>query len=145
MIFAVIGGMILHNLIIWRRKAIERREAQHRAVVRMSQHQRWQHVILLTSFITLVLTGFALKYPDTWFAAILGANEHVRGIVHRVAGVLLIGVGVYHLVYIAMARDGRRLVMDFLPRLEDATDVVSTMMYRDCGATNLRIVTHHCS
>lgn len=129
MILAVIGGMLLHNLIIWRRKAILRRNQQHRAVVRMNGHQRWQHVILFTSFITLVITGFALKYPDSWGFAVLGMSERMRGIVHRVAGAVLIGVGVYHIVYSAMTQDGRKLVKDFLPRFEDARDALGTMLY----------------
>jgi hypothetical protein len=110
MILAVIGAMLLHNFIIWRHKALLRRKQEHRLVVRMTRQQRWQHIILLTSFFTLVITGFALKYPDTWFAALLGMGEKVRGITHRVAGVILIGVGVYHMVYIALTRDGRCLV-----------------------------------
>jgi cytochrome b subunit of formate dehydrogenase len=129
MIVAVIGGMLVHNLIIWRRKAILRRNAQHRIVVRMTKHQRWQHIVLLSSFIILVVTGFALKYPDTWFSAALGMSERVRGLAHRIAGVVLIGIGVYHIVYAALTRDGRRLVKDFLPGVEDIRELRGTMLY----------------
>jgi|HubBroStandDraft_6_1064221.scaffolds.fasta_scaffold20979_4 cytochrome b subunit of formate dehydrogenase len=129
MIFAVIGGMLLHNLIIWRRKAILRRSQQHRIVERMSRHQRWQHVVLFTSFIILVITGFALKYPDTFGWAVLGMSERMRETVHRVAGVLLIGVGVYHIVYAALTRDGRKLTLDFLPRFQDIGEVRGTLLY----------------
>jgi cytochrome b subunit of formate dehydrogenase len=121
--------MLVHNLIIWRRKAILRRNAQHRIVVRMSKHQRWQHIVLLSSFIILVVTGFALKYPDTWFSAALGMSERVRGLAHRIAGVVLIGIGVYHIVYAALTRDGRRLVKDFLPGVEDIRELRGTMLY----------------
>src|SRR5690348_7713551 len=68
MILAVIGGMLLHNLIIWRRKAAAHRQAHMRIVTRMDDKQRYQHLTLLTSFIVLVFTGFALKYPDSWLA-----------------------------------------------------------------------------
>lgn len=129
MIFAVIGAMLLHNFVIWRRKTILRRKQQHRLVVRMSLHQRWQHVILFASFITLVITGFALKFPDSWFSTLLGMSEKVRGVTHRIAGVVLIGIGVYHLVYVALTRDGRRLLLDFLPAPKDATDAWDTMLY----------------
>jgi cytochrome b subunit of formate dehydrogenase len=129
MIFAVIGAMFVHNLVIWRFKALKRRDQSHRAVVRMTRHQRWQHVILLTSFFILVVTGFALKYPDTWFGALLGMSEKVRGIIHRVAGVVLTGAGAYHLLYILLTRDGRRLVTDFLPTPKDAFDVWDTMLF----------------
>jgi cytochrome b subunit of formate dehydrogenase len=126
MILAVIGAMLAHNFLIWRRKAIARRKAEHRAVVRMSLNQRVQHLILLSSFFVLVITGFALKFPDSWFAAMVG-GETVRGIVHRIAAVVIISLGVYHLVYAAASREGRRLVRDFLPRMKDAHDVLNNL------------------
>jgi cytochrome b subunit of formate dehydrogenase len=129
MIWLVIGGMVLHNLIIWRRKAILRRKAEHRFVTRMSRHQRIQHALLFSSFIVLVLTGFALKFPDSWFANLLAMGEKVRGITHRVAAVILIGVGAYHIFYLALTRDGRRLILDFLPGSKDASDVWRTLRY----------------
>jgi cytochrome b subunit of formate dehydrogenase len=129
MIFAVIGAMLLHNLVIWRRKALLRRKEQHRLVERMTLHQRWQHVILFASFITLAITGFALKFPDSWFATLLGMGERLRGITHRVAGVVLIAVGMYHLGYAAITRQGRRLIEDFLPEPKDASDVWGTLLY----------------
>jgi len=122
MIFAVIGGMVAHNLIIWGRKAIIKRDAYPRTVTRMTKSQRWQHLTLLTSFIVLVITGFALKYPDSWLSEIPGMGEKVRGIVHRIAGVVLIGVSVYHLVYMMLTRDGRKLVRDMVPEPKDAAD-----------------------
>ncbi len=129
LIFAVIGGMMLHNLIIWRRKALLRRKSEGRAVTRMSRAQRWQHMILFTSFFVLVLTGFALKFPDSWFASLLGLGEQVRRITHRVAAVVLIGAGVYHIFYLALTRDGHRLARDLRPTLRDSTDVVSNLRY----------------
>jgi cytochrome b subunit of formate dehydrogenase len=129
MIFAVIGGMLLHNFIIWRKKAIARRREENHFVTRMTLHQQIQHAVLFTSFIVLVLTGFALKYPDSWLASFLSLGERVRGWTHRIAGVVLIGIGVYHLAYIALTRDGRKLLRDFLPTLRDATDVVGTMRH----------------
>ncbi len=44
--------------------------------MRMTTNQRWQHLVLLSSFIILVITGFALKFPNSWFAEILGMGEH---------------------------------------------------------------------
>jgi cytochrome b subunit of formate dehydrogenase len=129
MIFAVIGAMLLHNLVIWRRKAVLRRRQEHRLITRMTRQQRLQHVVLFVSFITLVLTGFALRFPDSWFAALLGMSEKIRGISHRVAGVVLIGAGMYHFAYVVLTRDGRRLILDFLPIPNDASDVWKTMLY----------------
>jgi cytochrome b subunit of formate dehydrogenase len=129
LIAMVIGAMLLHNLIVWRRKAILRRQAEHRLVTRMTRNQRIQHVILLSSFLVLVLTGFALKFPDSWFASMLSLGERARGLLHRIAAVVLIGVGIYHLVYVALTRDGRRLIGDFLPTSKDAFDGWGTLRY----------------
>src|SRR5690348_2757819 len=126
MILAVIGAMLAHNFLIWRMKAVARRKAEHRVLVRMSPNQRVQHLILLTSFFVLVITGFALKFPDSWFAAMVG-GEKMRGIVHRVAAVVLISLGLYHIIYAAVSREGRRLLRDFLPGMKDAHDVVANL------------------
>jgi cytochrome b subunit of formate dehydrogenase/nitrate/TMAO reductase-like tetraheme cytochrome c subunit len=129
LILLVIGAMFLHNAILWRAKAMARRRAMGPTVVRMTANQRWQHLILLTSFFVLVATGFALKYPDSWFATILGLSERWRGIIHRVAGVLLIGDGIYHIFYVVFTREGRRLILDLLPTPKDALDAWGTMLH----------------
>jgi cytochrome b subunit of formate dehydrogenase len=77
----------------------------------------------------LVVTGFALKYPDSWLSLIPGMGERVRGIVHRIAGIAMIGASVYHLIYAILTRDGRKLILDLLPEPKDATDVLSVMRY----------------
>jgi cytochrome b subunit of formate dehydrogenase len=76
-----------------------------------------------------VLTGFALKYPDSWFASMLSLGERVRGLTHRAAGVLLMGAGVFHVIYALLTRGGRQLVLDLVPEPKDATDVWGTMRY----------------
>jgi len=129
LIVLVIGGMFLHNAIIWRSKTMARKRARGATVVRMTTNQRWQHLLLLTSFFVLVFTGFALKYPDTWFAQVFGMGEKLRGIIHRIAGVVLIGTSVYHVIYAVMTREGRKLVKDLAPMPYDLTDVLATMLY----------------
>ena len=129
LIILVIGAMALHNLLIWRSKLQARRRAHSVTVVRMTLNQRWQHWVLLTSFIVLVITGFALKFPDSWFAHMLGMSEWLRGVVHRVAGVALISAGIYHVFYVVAAREGRRLLWDIAPRPADAFDAIHAMLY----------------
>ena len=120
LILGIIGGMFLHNFIIWRSKAVARRHMQNPMMQRMSTNQRWQHLVLLTSFIILVITGFALKFPNSWFADLLGMGEQLRSIVHRIAGVVLIAAGFYHVFYIAIANEGRRMLSDITPAPKDA-------------------------
>jgi len=129
MIGGTIGGMLLHNFLIWRKKAIAKRNAHRRIVVRMDKNQRYQHMVLLVSFTVLVITGFALKYPDSWFASVLLIHERARGIIHRVAGVVLLGVSLYHAIYLASRRGGRKMMQDMLPAIRDAWDIVDTLKY----------------
>ena len=128
MIFLVIGGMFAHNLLIWRRKIVARRLTPIRTVERMNHRQRVQHWLMLTSFIALAVTGFALKYPDSPMAWMLG-NEAVRRIGHRVAAVVMVAVSLYHLFYILSTREGRRLFVDFLPTLQDLRDLKVNLFY----------------
>jgi len=129
LIAIVIGAMFLHNAIIWRSKAAARRRMQNPYMVRMTEHQRWQHLVLLASFIVLVITGFALKFPNSWFAEALGMGERLRSMTHRIAGVILIGAGIYHACYLAGLKEGRRLIRDLAPRPRDAFDAWKTMLY----------------
>ena len=128
LIFLTIGGMAAHNALVWRRKVIARRR-QVRSIVRLTANQRVQHWLLLTSFIVLVLSGFALQYPDSLLAWLLGSNEYLRRIMHRVAAIIMLVVGVYHLLYLAFSRDGRRWVRDMLPKLKDVRDVIGNFSY----------------
>jgi cytochrome b subunit of formate dehydrogenase len=129
MIFAVIGGMLLHNFIIWRAKVVRRRAVEDDFVTRMPLRFRWQHTTLLTSFFVLVVTGFALKYPGSWFDAMLGLGERLRGVLHRIAAVVLIGVSIYHLFDAVLTRQGRRLVLDLIPTLDDIRGAAQNLAY----------------
>jgi cytochrome b subunit of formate dehydrogenase len=128
MIVAVIGGMVLHNLIVLRKKLILHRIRQSRILFRMTLEQRIQHVLLLASFLTLVLTGFALRYPSSWLAMIF-VNEVVRRVLHRGAGMVLIAVSLYHAWYILTKPEGRTLLKDMLPDWKDITDAQEAFRY----------------
>lgn len=128
LIFLTIGGMALHNVLVWRKKLVARRNHQ-RTIVRLTLNQRVQHWLLLTSFIALVLSGFALQYPDSGLAWLLGSSEYLRRVIHRTAAVIMILVGIYHLGYLALAKDGRQWVKDMLPKIKDVRDVVGNFAY----------------
>ena len=129
LIIIVIAGMFLHNIVIWRSKMVARRMTQNPFLTRMTVQQRWQHLVLLISFIVLVITGFALRFPESWFAQTMGMGEHLRGILHRIAGVALMGAGIYHLFYVAFVREGKKLIRDIFPGPKDVTDAASAMLY----------------
>ena len=127
MIIVVIGGMVLHNLLIWRKKTLAKRRTEQRTVVRMTLQQRIQHWCLLTSFITLVITGFALAYPDTWLGMVFG--ENIRRWGHRVAAVVLLATGLYHAYYLLAIKEGRRALKDMLPAIKDGFDIRDNLGY----------------
>jgi predicted CXXCH cytochrome family protein len=133
MIVGVIGGMVVHNLLDFVQKS-RHRFALRRGVaiaeqfepnqyLRMCLAERIQHACLAVSFITLVITGFMLKFPDAWWVApIRQWNEPLfawRGVVHRVAGVIMIGVSLFHIYYVFFKPRGKQLIRDLLPRPQD--------------------------
>jgi len=102
--------------------------------LRMTLNERVQHFILLISFIVLVITGFALKYPESlWvqgFRNFFGVNAfEMRGDVHRVAGIFLVIVSLYHLYYIFFNQRGKEFIKDMWPRKNDYTDMKDTIKY----------------
>ena len=128
LIVLVIGGMAVHNGLIWFRKAAAKKR-RTRKIVRLSVNQRVQHWLLLTSFIVLVVSGFALQYPDSWVASLSGGSEYVRRIIHRIAAVVMLAVGVYHVAYLGMSKEGRLWLKDMLVRGKDFTDVSGNFGY----------------
>jgi cytochrome b subunit of formate dehydrogenase len=143
LIVSVVGGMFAHNLIdfikksrhkILIRKGLVHEEAPGRGLyVRMSLNERLQHGSLMVSFIILVITGFMLRYPEAWWVeAIRGLSDHVfelRGLIHRVAGVVMVGASLYHVYYVLFTDRGKRLVRDLLPRLRDVTDAFAVFRF----------------
>lgn len=103
LIAIVIGGMLLHNFADFFRKMRSPHVAHHDAgptPLRMPRVLRWQHRLVMTSFPVLVYSGFALTTPESWWARPLLEWETTvatRGIVHRIAAVILIVAVTWHL------------------------------------------------
>jgi len=143
LIAVVIGGMVLHNFIdfirksrrqlMYRRGLLPRAHVGHGLYLRMSLGERVQHGTLALSFITLVVTGFALKFPDAWWVAPIGEISPLvfaaRGIFHRIAAVLLVLAGLYHCYYILFVPRGKQLLRDLWPVPRDFRDAVAVMKY----------------
>ncbi len=143
MIVVVVGGMLLHNVIDFLRKArrklmirrglVAHDVVSHRLYLRMSGNERLQHAALLLSFLTLVVTGFMLRFPDTWWVqSIRSLSSSVfewRSLIHRIAGATMVAASVYHICYLAFTVRGRQLIRDLLPKLQDARDAVAVLKY----------------
>ncbi len=142
-IVLVVGGMFAHNLLDFLKKAriklmirrgvLPAKHVAPRLYLRMTRSERLQHASLVLSFVTLVLTGFALRFPDAWWVAPLRSISpgmfELRGTLHRVAGVVLLLASVYHGAYVAFTVRGRRLIRDLWPRWQDAKDAIGVMTY----------------
>ncbi len=134
LIVSVIGGMILHNLIIYifeiRRK--KKRIENEITIPRFTRSEVIQHMLLLISFIILAITGFALKYSQTWWGEILrmfGMTETVRQYLHRGAAIVLIGTGLYHIGYLIFTPRGREVLNSLIPTFNDLIDAKNTILY----------------
>ncbi len=95
--------------------------------------ERVLHVLLAASFIALAYTGFALHYPDGWWAKPTLAFESqfpVRGTVHRIAGVVLVLTAMAHLVSLIVSRTLRRHWYELLPRVSDIREMVEGTLWR---------------
>lgn len=129
LIFGLVGAMAVHNGLLFARRLRAHLQGRPRPVLRMNRSQWWQHFVLMTSFFVLAVTGFALKFPESWLAHALGSNEPFRRWAHRIAGVVLLLGGAYHLAYVLFTREGRQLLRDFLPARKDLRDVVDHWHY----------------
>jgi cytochrome b subunit of formate dehydrogenase len=146
----VIGLMLLHNLADWFRKLYRwrirpdaealrlagvmrlARAAARGGEIRMYPLERVQHILLMVSFMVLVWTGFALKYPDQWWARPLLIWEHVfpvRGTIHRVAGGVMIGVALMHVFTLVFSRRLREHWLELRPRAGDATEGILNLAW----------------
>ncbi len=70
LIIMVIGGMILHNLLdfCFKLKQHYLRKKEKSKNTRFTANERVQHLVLSVTFIMLAYTGFALRFPDAWWA-----------------------------------------------------------------------------
>ena len=102
-----------------------------RFVLRMSSLERWQHALLALSFIVLVYTGFALKFPESWpftWLVALETGYAWRAWVHRGAAVVMILACLLHVAYLPTRR-GRAHISAMLPRLSDVKEVLHNIRY----------------
>ncbi len=148
LIIGTIGLMFIHNVFDFSKKAriklrerrgeiVERtKETSKKLYTRMTKSELVQHWGLLISFTLLVITGFMLKFPDSWWVKGLreigGGGETVfelRSLIHRVSALLLIATALYHLFYVIFTQRGRQFIKDMIPKLKDARDITGAVKY----------------
>jgi cytochrome b subunit of formate dehydrogenase len=131
---ATLGFMALHNVLDWLRKLLRgvARAVSGAMLPRMNLHFRIAHWLTMVSFTVLAITGFALTFPDAWWSAPLLRWEGrfaLRGTIHRVAAIVLLGGLAYHAVHLVVSRRDRRVLWHLLPVWQDAKDLAGMMAY----------------
>ena len=134
LIVVVIGGMIIHNLIIFGRYLVLKYRAEKKVeqIKRFGGHMILQHMLITITFIALVITGFALRYPDEWWVGVLnffGIYEPARGVIHRVSAVILLYASVHHVLYLLISKRGHFHFKNLLPTKKDLTQPIENMKY----------------
>jgi cytochrome b subunit of formate dehydrogenase len=116
-IVVIIGLMVLHwalDLV----KQIRRLLARKPQILRMTLSEVWQHTFLMVTFIVLVVSGFALRFSESWLSRFFfgweGGFER-RGEIHRFAAVVFIFTVVWHAIYVVASRRGRKFYRDIFP------------------------------
>jgi cytochrome b subunit of formate dehydrogenase len=117
LIYLVVGGMLLHNALdLYRKGRMPRLRAPAALAaattgpVRMTAGFRVAHGLLASSFIVLAYSGFALKFPEAWWAQplVVWEGARLRGWVHRGAALVMMGAAVFHVVHLVRSRQARR-------------------------------------
>ncbi len=136
-----IGLMLLHNGGDWIRKLIALRFQRRvrvypgragRGELRMLPFERVQHAVLVISFLTLIWTGFALKYPDQFWARPLLWNSgaiSLRSLVHRIAAGIFVAVSLTHVISLIVSRKLRAHWKEMLPNVNDPREGMANFAY----------------
>jgi cytochrome b subunit of formate dehydrogenase len=143
LIFTLIGGMFIHNLLDFFRKSKIKKMKQrgllreenfgHSLYLRMTLNERIQHAVLAISFLLLVITGFMLSYPNAWWVShIRDLSSHAfdyRSLIHRISAVVMVAVSLYHIYYVLFIPRGKELMKDLLPRYKDIRDAIDVAKF----------------
>jgi len=100
--------------------------------LRMNLVERIQHILLIVTFTTLIVTGlplilYELKIFKSLFA--FGRAFYIRGLLHRAAAVVLIVNVVWHIGYQLLTRRGRENLREMRPGWRDLRDAFQQFGY----------------
>ena len=101
-------------------------------VERFNIHYRIQHVLMLTSFLVLFFTGWALKFSEvetsySWIH--FWGGPKTAGIIHRIAGITMIMDSLYHVLYLIYRFSRGELRWDLIPVWKDFEDLYQNIRY----------------
>jgi cytochrome b subunit of formate dehydrogenase len=143
LIVLTIGGMSLHNILdFYRKLRIKKLKKQgiikhephgHSLYTRMTRSERVQHFLLLTSFLTLVITGFMLRFPESfWVKYLHNFNLDaliLRSYLHRIAAIVMISASLLHIYHVSFTERGRQLIKDLWPTMKDLHEAIGMLKF----------------
>lgn len=98
--------------------------------VRFSLNVRAQHFVLAVGVLLLIFTGLPIKFHESAWAKYFFQviSLELSRLLHRVGASLLIGVGIWHMLYL-LTTEGRREFRELLPRPKDLLDFLQNIKY----------------
>ncbi|MDW7674319.1 MAG: cytochrome b/b6 domain-containing protein [Bacillota bacterium] len=99
---------------------------------RFDIHQRIQHIMMFTSFITLAFTGLPIKYHYTGWAQgvvnLFGSFDAMFA-THKYAAMVMLACSAYHLLYLAVNAVRGKWSWAAMPHPRDIVHLVENMKY----------------
>ena len=95
-------------------RKLHKEEETRYFIRRFTSAQRWTHLFVIISFLSLAFTGMMLKFSGVaWaqFAANLLGGAKNAGVIHRTAAVITFGYFTFHLISLARFKHRRRLTL----------------------------------
>ncbi len=137
----------IHTLL-WLPKSFKQLKAKKQAkhphrryyFVRFSQSQRFTHLLVIISFMTLALTGMMLKFAGMPWAVTLAnmlGGVAVAGAIHRIGAVITFGYFGYHLFNVWQYKRKNHLTLfklvfgedSMMFNMQDLKDFINTMKW----------------
>jgi len=120
-------GMLFHNALDLPRKALAKAPLpplREEEPIMLTLNERIQHGILMGSFALLAYSGFALKFPGSWWAApfLWMGGDRARLLTHRLVALFFVLLGAFHMSYMGFSTEGRRRLKALLPVWRDFLD-----------------------
>lgn len=130
-----LGAMVLHTLSDFVRKLFHPIPAPHTHelnILRLNLQERFQHMVLSLTFITLAYSGFSLEYSSAWWATPFQwvGGEAARKALHRWTALVFVITGAWHVTYMLFTQRGQFLWRVRLrPRVRDLVEPIQLTLY----------------
>jgi len=107
--------------------------AKEEVYQRLDIHQRIQHIGMFISFFVLTITGLPIKFEQSRVSQLVvsmhGGFDNMFT-VHLIAAVVMIGVSVYHLLYLVInPLITKKISWATIPKLKDFSDVIHDVQF----------------